>query len=129
MEDRRAEDRHLKAEHGLTQVVAWVRDGDGRCPTHASRSAAAERMARCRARKAAAGIVLFNVPVQIAERVKLAGGWEAWIAREHETAIRTSQLGKPPAPPAGPEALALGLRARQASGWRGALIRWLLNRG
>jgi len=129
MEDRRAEDRHLKAEHGLARVAAWVRDGDGGRPTNASRSAAAERMARCRARKAAAGIVLFNVPVQITERVKLAGGWEAWIAQERDAAIRACQLGKPPEPPADPEALALGRRARQLRGWRGALIRWLLSCG
>ena len=128
-EDRRAEDCHLKAEHGLARVVAWVRDADAGRPANASRSGAAERMARCRARKAAAGIVLFDVPVQIADRVKLVGGWDAWLAQERESAIRTSQLVAPPDVATDPEALALGRRARQARGWRGALIRWLLNCG
>ena len=86
-------------------------------------------MARCRARKAAAGIVRFDVPVQIADRVKLVGGWDAWLAQERESAIRTSQLVAPPDVATDPEALALGRRARQARGWRGALIRWLLNCG
>lgn len=128
-EDRHAEDCHLKEEHGLARVVAWVRDGDAGRPADASRSAAAERMARCRARKAAAGIVRFDVPVQIADQVKLAGGWDAWLAQEREAAIRASQLIAPPDVPTDPEAVALGRWARQARGWRGILIRYLLNCG
>ena len=122
----REEDRHLKTEHGLARVVAWVREPQSDNLSDSVRSPAAERMARCRARKVAAGIVSFDVPAPIVDRVKAAGGWDAWINEEREAAILEYQRESASDRPPDTEALALGRQARQARGWRRVLIRWLL---
>jgi len=83
------ETRHLREEHQLTPIVAWVRDkGLASGPEARQRSGAAIRMARSRAKKAAAGLVPFDVPAAIVEEVKAAGGWEAWIQAAGNTASR-----------------------------------------
>jgi hypothetical protein len=119
------ETRHLKEEHQLTPIVAWVRD---KChasgPEAPQRSGAAIRMARSRAKKAAAGLVPFDVPAAIVEEVKAAGGWEAWIQAAGNTASR--QLEASPIADFGCVCGELGRRVVQATGWRGKLMRWLV---
>ena len=122
----REEVRHLNTEHGLARVVAWVREPQGGNLSDSARSPAAERMARCRARKAAAGIVSFDVPALIVDQVKAAGGWDAWINEEREAAILEYQRESASDRPTDTEAFAPGRQARQARGWRRVLIRWLL---
>jgi hypothetical protein len=119
------ETRHLKEEHKLTPIVAWVRDkGLASGPEAPQRSGAAIRMARSRAKKAAAGLVPFDVPAAIVEEVKAAGGWEAWIQAVGNTASRQLEAS----PIADFECVCgeLGRRVVQATGWRGKLMRWLV---
>ena len=119
------ETRHLKEEHQLTPIVAWVRDKDRASgPEAPQRSGAAIRMARSRAKKAAAGLVPFDVPAAIVEEVKAAGGWEAWIQAVGNTASRQLEVS----PIADFECVCgeLGRRVVQATGWRGKLMRWLV---
>ena len=119
------ETRHLKEEHQLTPIVAWVPDkGLASGPESPQRSGAAVRMARSRAKKAAAGLVPFDVPAAIVEEVKAAGGWEAWIQAAGNTASR--QLEASPIADFGCVCGELGRRVVQATGWRGKLMRWLV---
>lgn len=80
---RRTEDetRHLRDDHQLTPVVAWVKAPVGAKAEACTRSSSAARMARSRARKAEAGLVSCYVPAPIVEEVKAAGGWDAWRAQ------------------------------------------------
>jgi hypothetical protein len=119
------ETRHLKEEHQLTPIVAWVRN---KChasgPEAPQRSGAAIRMARSRAKKAAAGLVRFDVPAAIVEEVKAAGGWEAWIRAVGNTASR--QLEASTIADIERACGEFGRRVVQATGWRGKLMRWLV---
>ena len=119
------ETRHLKEEHQLTPIVAWVRDkGLASGPEAPQRSGAAIRMARSRAKKAAAGLVPFDVPAAIVEEVKAAGGWEAWIRARGNTA--SCQLEASPITDIECVCGEFGRRVVQATGWRGKLVRWLV---
>lgn len=119
------ETRHLKEEHQLTPIVAWVRDKDRASgPEAPQRSGAAIRMARSRAKKAAAGLVPFDVPAAIVEEVKAAGGWEAWIQTVENAAPR--QLEASPIADIECACGEFGCRVAQATGWRGKLVRWLV---
>lgn len=119
------ETRHLKEEHQLTPIVAWVRDkGPASGPEAPQRSGAAIRMARSRAKKAAAGLVPFDVPATIVEEVKAAGGWEAWIRARGNTAFRQLEAS----PKTDIECICgeFVRRVVKATGWRGKLVRWLV---
>ncbi len=119
------ETRHLKEEHQLTPIVAWVRDKNITSePEVPQRTGAAIRMARSRAKKAAAGLVRFDVPAAIVEEVKAAGGWEAWIQTIGNVAPR--QLEACPIADIECACGEFGRRVAQATGWRGKLVRWLV---
>lgn len=95
---QRTEDeaRHLRAEHQLTPVVAWVKASVGSGEGERTRSTSASRMARSRARKAEAGLISCYVPALIVEEVKAAGGWDAWRAQASATRPSSDGSSMPP---------------------------------
>lgn len=99
--DEQREDDHLRDEHGLVRVSAYVRDPDAA----KKKSGAAERMKRMRERKREAGLVAVELPAAIAEAIK-AEGVERVIAGAVDR-----------------EAEELGLRVIQLRGLRGWMVR------
>lgn len=108
--DEQREDDHLRDEHGLVRVSAYVRDPDAA----KKKSGAAERMKRMRERKREAGLVAVELPAAIAEAIKAEG------------VERVLAVGAVDATPVDREAEALGMRVSQLRGWRGWLVRALL---
>ncbi len=107
--DEQREDDHLRDEHGLVRVSAYVRDPDAA----KKKSGAAERMKRMRERKREAGLVAVELPAAIAEAIKTEG-------------VERVLAGAVDAAPVDREAEALGMRVSQLRGWRGWLVRALL---
>lgn len=70
------EDEHLEQEHGLIKTTAYV---ISQSKNKGEREGAAKRMAEMRARKKAAGLVTCELPAEMAEGIKSAGGPEAWL--------------------------------------------------
>lgn len=71
------EDDHLAQEHGLVRTTAYVVNP---ARQKEQKEGAAKRMAEMRERKKAAGRVMCELPMAMAEAIKSAGGPEAWLA-------------------------------------------------
>ncbi len=76
--NRENECEHLRREHGLTKVTAWVAVPSEPIVEDPAQSSSAARMARLRTRRREAGLINIDVPAAIVAEVKAAGGWEAW---------------------------------------------------
>lgn len=76
--DSTAERDHLRREHGLTRVDAWITERTEEVPATRNQAGSAARMAKLRARRRDAGLVSMDVPAEIATEVAAAGGWQAW---------------------------------------------------
>jgi len=74
-ENTEDENKHLAEEHGLIPTTAYVR-----CTSEKQRSANAKRVAKHRQHKKEQGIVQIEVPIAIAEAIKAAGSFDAWIS-------------------------------------------------
>jgi len=70
------EDEHLAREHGLIKMTAYVVSAARK---KEQKEGAAKRMAEMRERKKAAGLVMCELPIAMAEAIKAAGGPEAWL--------------------------------------------------
>jgi len=70
------ENNHLAEEHGLIKTTAYIRSS-----TAKQRSTGAERVARHRQQKKEKGIVQVDLPVSVAEEIKAAGSFDAWMKR------------------------------------------------
>jgi hypothetical protein len=105
--DEQREDDHLRDEHGLVRVSAYVRDPDAA----KKKSGAAERMKRMRERKREAGLVAVELPAAIAEAIKTEGV-------ERVLAVDAAPVDR--------EAEELGLRVIQLRGLRGWMVRVVL---
>ncbi|MBU0592232.1 MAG: hypothetical protein KKH74_00695 [Gammaproteobacteria bacterium] len=71
------EEEHLAQEHGLVRTTAYVVSPARK---KEQKEGAARRMAEMRERKKAAGLVMCELPIAMAEAIKSAGGPEAWLA-------------------------------------------------
>lgn len=106
----RSEDDHLRDEHALVRVEAYVRDPDA---AQRKKTGAAARMARMRERKKEAGLVAVELPAAIAEAIK-AEGAERVLSAVVDAA------------PVDREAEAVGVRVLALRGWRAWLVRALI---
>lgn len=116
---------HLRREHGLTRVDAWVvaaNKGARKADSHQTGSAA--RMTKLRARRREAGLVNCEVPITIANAVRAAGGWDAWCLALTEAAVRDDLVQRARQWGLSPATLA-DFPARR-DGWRHRLAWWLL---
>ena len=68
------ENMHLAEEHGLIKTTAYIRSS-----TAKQRSAGAERVARHRQQKKVKGIIQVDLPISVAEEIKVAGSFDAWM--------------------------------------------------
>lgn len=87
--DRTSEGDHLRREHGLTQVAAWVAAPAEPIAGDRPRSESAARMAKLRTRKRNAGLISADVPAAIVAEVRIAGNWVAWRSAVEEAAVRS----------------------------------------
>ncbi|MBU0592126.1 MAG: hypothetical protein KKH74_00155 [Gammaproteobacteria bacterium] len=71
------EDDHLAQAHGLVRTTAYVVSPARK---KEQKEGAARRMAEMRERKKAAGLVMCELPMAMAEAIKAAGSPEAWLA-------------------------------------------------
>jgi len=71
------EDEHLAREHGLVKTTAYVVSAAAR--KKEKKEDTARRMAEMRARKKAAGLVMYELPIAMVESIKAAGGPGAWL--------------------------------------------------
>lgn len=69
-----AENNHLAEEHGLIKTTAYIRSR-----TAKQRSAGADRVARHRQQKKEKGIIQVDLPISVAEEIKAAGSFDAWM--------------------------------------------------
>lgn len=121
--DRAHESDHLRREHGLTKVEAWVKGPDGQDVAANHQSGSATRMAKLRARRRDAGLIYTEVPAAIVAQVRAAGGWPEWQSLIQASAVRgeyqrlASQWGM--------EAHALGSVLAQPSLWRRLILHLL----
>lgn len=122
-EDVLLEEQHLRRDHGLTKVEAWVTRPDTASPHMTAKSSSASRMAKLRARKRSAGLVSIDVPVAVASEIRDQGGLNAWQAAVAAAAVREEReraaaiWGLAPA-----DADALFEKPQR---WRCLLLRWL----
>lgn len=70
---------HLAEEHGLTKTTAFIRSNSSK-----QRSASAARVAKHRQQKKEQGLVPIDVPVSVAQEIKAAGSFEAWVKKKLE---------------------------------------------
>lgn len=68
------ENNHLAEEHGLTKTTAYVRSN-----TAKRRSTGAKRVAKHRQLKKERGIVQVDLPISVAEEIRAAGSFDAWM--------------------------------------------------
>lgn len=141
MFDQEADDAILRDQHSLIPIKAYMRD-----PKAAKKkSATAERVARMRERDKEAGLVMTKIPASVAQSIKEAGGdFNVWLDQQRVTAQPSTPTPVPQA--AAPiervvektvqvpaklseedaKALSLGKRVQRLTGWRKAILTWLL---
>lgn len=134
--DQAREDLHLAQEHSLIKVHAYVVDKEK--AKQRSKSKNAERVARFREKQKAAGIAQITVPSTVAEAVKAAGGFSAWLVEQggfvgplppvevvREVEVPVEVVREVPRAHSVEEVavMELGRAVAGLSGWRRALVR------
>lgn len=75
-ENHEDEITHLAEEHGLTKTIAFIRSDSSK-----QRAAGAARVAKHRQQKKERGLVPVDVQTSVAQEIKAAGSFEAWVKK------------------------------------------------
>lgn len=118
---------HLRREHGLTRVDAWIAATPDDTAAIRNPTGSAARMAKHRARKREAGLITMDVPAAVAAEVSSAGGWQAW--RDAIRAAAVLEEYQRTAAKWGMGSGAISDLLARPSPWRRLLLRMLVRSG
>lgn len=83
--EQQLEDQHLAHDHRLVKVQAYIKDKD----KAEKKTANAKRVADFRERQKEAGLVQTALPSEVAQSIKDAGSFEAWMDGVRSSPPRT----------------------------------------